>query len=179
MDPREQSQSEEETIRAKSGSVYRRAATVTPTQAAEETTTVSKTPTGETTRRVTRAGTSPISAREYTQKKRIFHTYQILWYVLGFIEIVLAFRFVLKLAGANPQSGFADFVYNLSYPFAAPFLGLFSSSTGQGAETIAVIEWSTIVGGIVYVLVVWGIIKLIQIGKPTQPEDVERTIAEQ
>lgn len=30
------------------------------------------------------------------------------WYLVGFIEILLGFRFVLKMLGANPESGFVD-----------------------------------------------------------------------
>ncbi len=178
MDPRQRTQSEEETVREKGGSLYRRA-TETPTETMEERTTVSQTPTGEVVKKVSMAGASPASAREFSRKKKLFRTYQILWYLLGFVEIVLAIRFILKMAGANPESGFADFMYSLSHPFVGPFLGLFSPTIGPGAETTAYIEWSTLVAMVIYVLLVWGIMKLLQFGKPTKPEEIERTIEEQ
>src|SRR6478609_2357189 len=49
----------------------------------------------------------------------------VVWYILGVIEILLAFRFVLKLLGANPNSGFVDFVYSVSGVLTAPFDTIF------------------------------------------------------
>lgn len=96
----------------------------------------------------------------------------IVYFLFGILEILLAFRFVLKLAGASTSSGFVSFVYDLSGVFAAPFKGIFHQSLAQGAETTSVFEPSTLVAIIVYALVAWGIVKLIQIlsGKqrPTQ-----------
>lgn len=68
----------------------------------------------------------------YHRKKAIFRTYQAVWYILGFVEFLLGFRFILKMLAANPASGFATLVYALSYPFALPFLGLFPSLRSGG-----------------------------------------------
>lgn len=87
----------------------------------------------------------------------------VIYFILGFLEIFLAFRFVLKLAGANPSSGFVDFIYNVSGFFIMPFKGIFRSSTGQGIETTSVFDSATLIAMIVYALVAWGIVKLIQI----------------
>lgn len=46
---------------------------------------------------------------------------RIIWLVLGIIMGLLALRFLLRLLAANPNNGFADFIYSLSHPFAAPF----------------------------------------------------------
>lgn len=109
---------------------------------------------------------------KYAQKKVVFRAYQIIWYILGFIEALLAFRFVLKALGANARSGFADLIYALSAPFAAPFLGLFPNSA---AGRLA-IEWSTIIAMIVYLLLAYALVKLLQFIKPTNPQEVERTV---
>ena len=42
--------------------------------------------------------------KTYDTKKAIFRTYQIIWYILGVVEVVLAFRVVLKLLGASSES---------------------------------------------------------------------------
>jgi len=123
--------------------------------------------------------TSSSAVKEYGQKKTLFHAYQIIWYIFGFIEIVLAFRFVLKLLGANPEAGFTKFVYGLSHPFAAPFLNIFSASATRGVETTSYFEWSTIVAAIVYIVITWGIIKIFKLGKPTDPTEVVRTVDSQ
>jgi hypothetical protein len=122
---------------------------------------------------------SAAAASQYNTKKGLFYSYTIIWYVLAFIEIVLAFRFVLKMLGANPESGFSNFVYGLSYPFAAPFLGIFSVSTAEGAETVSVFEWSTIIAALVYAIIAWGLVKILAVGKPRSSEEIVRTVDEQ
>jgi hypothetical protein len=150
-----------------------------PTQVAHEQVTEAMSPTGDTLRREQAIGLSPAAAHEYTRKKEIFRAYQIIWYLLGLIEIILAFRFFLKLAGANPNSGFASFIYGLSQPAAGPFLETFRATPNPGAETTSFFEWSTLVAAMVYALVAWGIIKLFQFSKPTKPEEIERSLADE
>lgn len=109
----------------------------------------------------------------FQKKKKIFRAYQVVWYILAVIEILLAFRMVLKALGANPLSGFATLVYALSAPFAGPFVGLFNVSvTGQGS----VFEWSTIVAAAVYALVAFGIVQLFKFAKPVTKEEVEQSV---
>lgn len=96
----------------------------------------------------------------------------VIYYILGALEILLAFRLVLKLAGASISSGFVNFIYGFSGFFIAPFKGIFRSGLSQGVETTSVFEPSTLIAMIVYALVGWGIVKLIQISsgkkQPTQ-----------
>src|SRR3990170_5773576 len=60
------------------------------------------------------------------------------WYILGLIEILLAFRFVLKLFGANPSSGFVDFIYSVSGVLTAPFDNIFGVTKATAGETKSV-----------------------------------------
>lgn len=87
------------------------------------------------------------------------------WWLVGALEVLLAFRFVLKLLGANPNSGFTEFIYALSGFFAAPFTGIFSSPTTEGDITTAVFETATVVAMVVYALVGWGVVKLLSLNK--------------
>ncbi len=73
--------------------------------------------------------------------------------------MLLAFRLVLKLLGANPSSGFVSFVYSLSGIFTAPFTAIFHRATTNGVETTAVFEPGTLIAMVVYALVVYGIVK--------------------
>lgn len=91
----------------------------------------------------------------------IYRGTQVVWYVLGILEALLAFRFVLKLLGANPNAGFTSFIYNVTYPFAAPFLNVFRITKVQGS----VFEWTTILAMVVYWLLAWAIIKLFLMGR--------------
>ena len=88
-----------------------------------------------------------------------------IWLVVGIFEVLLAFRFVLKLLGANPNSGFTEFVYAVSGALNAPFRGIFSTPTAEGDITTSVFETSTLVAMIVYAVVAWGIVKLATLNK--------------
>ncbi len=84
------------------------------------------------------------------------------YYILGALEILLAFRMIFKMTGANPNSGFVSFIYSLSDIFIAPFAGIFNSATAKGNVTTAIFEPATLVAMIVYLIVFYGIAKLIQ-----------------
>jgi len=99
--------------------------------------------------------------------KPLYRGVQVVWYLLGVLEIVLAFRFLLKLLGANPAAGFTNFIYSVSYPFVAPFLAVFKITRVEGS----VFEWTTLLAMAVYCLVAWGIIKLFAMSRPvSRPE---------
>lgn len=87
---------------------------------------------------------------------------QFILFSLGALEVLLGFRFILKLLGASQSSGFVTFIYSLSKLFIMPFEGIFRRGVTQGIETAAVIEPATIVAAIVYAIVAWGIIALIR-----------------
>lgn len=90
---------------------------------------------------------------------------QIAYYVLGVIEVLFAFRLVFKLLGANPQSPFVSLIYSVSQVFLAPFSGIFPSAVTKGLETQSVLEPATIIAMIVYAVLAWGVIKLIEINR--------------
>jgi len=93
--------------------------------------------------------------------KPLYRGTQIVWYVLGVIEILLAFRFVLKFLAANPDAGFTSFIYGVTYIFASPFLSVFRVTQVAGS----IFEWTTILAMFVYWVVAYGIIKLFLMGK--------------
>jgi hypothetical protein len=90
------------------------------------------------------------------------------YYLLGAVEILLAFRLVLKLMGASLSSGFVQLIYSLTGVFVLPFEGIFRKGFAQGIETTSVIEPATVVALIVYAVLAWGIVKLIQISSGKQ-----------
>lgn len=87
----------------------------------------------------------------------------VVYFIFGAIETLLAFRLILKLTGANPISGFVNFVYSLSQLLILPFVGIFRQATTPGIETTAILEPAVIVAVIVYAVIAWGIIQLIEI----------------
>lgn len=92
-----------------------------------------------------------------------FNGGRIVYYILGLLEVLLGFRLVFKLLGANPGSGFVSFIYSISEVFLVPFNAIFRSAATQGIETEALLEPSTIIAMVVYALAAWGIVKLITI----------------
>jgi uncharacterized protein YggT (Ycf19 family) len=108
----------------------------------------------------------------YNKKHAIFRAYQIIWYILGLIEVLLGFRMALKALAANPASGFASLIYTLSDPLALPFQGILRTTVTNGS----IFEWSTIIAALVYALIAYGIIYMMQMVKPVGPEEVETTV---
>ncbi len=105
----------------------------------------------------TNNGNSPVSNNATSDQTAGYLVY----FVFGVLDVLLAFRFVLQLFGANPSNGFVDFIYNLSAIFVTPFIGIFNQSLAKGAVTTSVFEPATLIAFIVYALVAWGIVTLI------------------
>ncbi len=93
--------------------------------------------------------------------KSLYRGTQVVWFILGFVEILLMFRFVLKLLGANPGAGFTNFIYGSTNIFVAPFLNVFSISYVEGS----IFEWTTLLAIFVYWIIAMGIAKLLVMGK--------------
>jgi hypothetical protein len=93
--------------------------------------------------------------------KPLYRGTQIVWYILGVLEMLLTFRFVLRLLAANPHAGFSSFIYTVSYPFATPFLNVFRATKVEGG----VFEWTTLLAMFVYWLIAWGIVKMFFMSK--------------
>jgi uncharacterized protein YggT (Ycf19 family) len=100
---------------------------------------------------------------------------QIVWYLFWVIEVLLLFRFLLKLIEANPGAAFTQLIYSLSYPFAAPFLYVVRSTSVAGN----VFEWTTLIAMLVYWVVAWGIVRLFVMGKPVSTTEAEVKLRQQ
>ena len=87
---------------------------------------------------------------------------RVVWFIAGVILTLLAFRFLLSLLGANESNAFASFIYDASYPFVAPFFGLFSYEFEAGRSQF---EISTLVAMAVYAVIAAGIARLVTINK--------------
>ena len=118
-----------------------------------------ETTTGEPVRPVTPVTTSSTSRtavyRESTSSNR---TIQIIWWVVGLLDTLIAIRFLLKVFGANPAP-FVRFMYDLTWPLVAPFHGIFNSDqVGR-----SVFEPESLVAIVIYLLIGWGVVSLIRI----------------
>jgi hypothetical protein len=92
------------------------------------------------------------------------------WWIVGFIDTLIAIRFVLKLFGANTSASFVRFMYDVTWPLVAPFHGIFN--TAQQGRSI--LEPESVVAALIYLLIGWGLVSLIRImGRPSRTTVVE------
>src|SRR5438552_12668043 len=81
---------------------------------------------------------------------------QAVWWIVGFIDVLIAIRFILKLFGANPAP-FVRFIYDVTWPLVAPFHGIFNTSQ----VGVSVFETESLVAIAIYTLIGWGIVSLV------------------
>ncbi len=93
--------------------------------------------------------------------KPLYRGTQIVWYIVGILEALLAFRFVLKLLGANGEAGFTSFIYGITQPFTSPFLSVFNITKVEGS----IFEWTTLLAMLVFWLIALAIVNLFVMGK--------------
>ncbi|MBX4198331.1 YggT family protein [Candidatus Parcubacteria bacterium] len=111
----------------------------------------------ETWDRMTDSSYTLDTIREIFEQSKLRHGIVLQSYVLGLLEALMAFRFVLKLLGANPAAGFSTFIYGVTYPFVAPFLTVFRMTRITSGS---VFEWTTLLAMFVYWLIAMAIIRL-------------------
>lgn len=88
---------------------------------------------------------------------------RIITFITGVLLILLAFRFVLALLGANPNNAFANFIYSVSHPFVAPFFSLFGYRLQYGVSRF---EVYTLVAMAVYAVIGWLLARLVTLDRP-------------
>lgn len=122
---------------------------------------------------VTTENDTPVVTSTNSEQATSYQTTEyLIYFIFGALDILLVFRLILKLTGANGYSAFVGFIYGVTGIFVVPFQGIFQQTTAQGAVTTAVLEPATIVAIVVYTVLAIGIVKLIRIlsGKKQQAE---------
>lgn len=99
--------------------------------------------------------------RDVAAERRLgwFQVSRIVGTLLVILEILLGIRFVLHLIAANPDSGFAVFIYGITGVFVAPFDGLIGTPTSGGTT----LEVTTLIAMAVYALFVWVLVRVLSI----------------
>jgi hypothetical protein len=93
------------------------------------------------------------------QRVATFKLTQMVWLLFGLLEAVIALRVIFKLIGVNAANPFAALIYSVSNPFVAPFASL----TGAPAAGAMVLEITSIIAMLVYLLIGWGIERILYI----------------
>lgn len=109
-------------------------------------------------------GTQSAEKRRYTLSKAT----QFIWLLTGILEAAIGIRILLKLMAANPNAGFAEFIYAVTAPFLLPFFGLTATPAANGA----VLEIPSLIAMVVYAIVGWILVQLVWIIFDKPPESV-------
>ena len=91
-----------------------------------------------------------------SRRMAAYRVSQLIYLIFGLIDGLILIRFVLKALAANPNAGFAQFIYGITAVLVAPFYGLFGNPQAQGN----VLELNSLVALIVYALLAYLLGKL-------------------
>ncbi len=94
-------------------------------------------------------------------------TYDIIYYVLWIVELLLVLRFVLKLLGINPANELVALLYAVSGALLTPFSNMFAPSNFNNM----VFEPSVLIAMVVYAVVAYvlvSLLRMIEYKEPTQ-----------
>lgn len=86
--------------------------------------------------------------------------------IFGFILIVVGFRFVFRLLGANPANQIVSWVYAVSEPLVAPFYNIFNLNMDVATGRF---EIGTLIALIAYAAIAALITRLFAGGYRTHP----------
>lgn len=111
------------------------------------------------------------SGRE--QRVATFKVTQLIWLLLGILEAAIALRVVFKMIAVNAANPFAALLYNVTNFFLAPFANL----TGAPAVGGKVLEISSIIAMVVYLLIAWALERIVYVlfYRPRGPVSVRQT----
>ncbi|MBX4186977.1 MAG: YggT family protein [Candidatus Doudnabacteria bacterium] len=101
---------------------------------------------------------------------------QIVWYILGIIEVLLGFRFILRLIAANPAAGFTHFINTVTQPLVQPFANIVRVARVTGSTATGVVDWNVIIAMAVYWLLAWAIVRLFFMGRPVSEAEADYEI---
>jgi hypothetical protein len=98
---------------------------------------------------------------------------QIIWLLLGLLEAAIALRVVFKLIAVNAANPFAKLLYGVTHLFVGPFASLVRNPSSGGN----VLEATSIIAMLVYLLIAWGIERIVNVVfyRPRGPVSVRQT----
>lgn len=103
-----------------------------------------------------------------------FKATQLVWLLFGLLEGTLGLRVIFKLIAVNPENPFAAFLYRVTDIFLWPFQSLIGAPAAGGM----VLEISTIIAMIVYLLIAYALERLIYLlfYRPRGPVSTRQTV---
>jgi len=91
---------------------------------------------------------------------------QVIWYIVGLLDILLALRIIFLMLGAH-NTGFASLIYGITDPFVSLFKGIFASPQVDSAY----FDTAGLLAIVIYTLIGWGLSALIDVvSRPAREE---------
>ena len=107
------------------------------------------------------------------QRVATFKVTQLIWLLASLLLAAIALRVVFKLIGVNADNPFASLLYFVTGLFVAPFASLIGAPAAGGM----VLEVSSLIAMIVYLLIAWALAKIVYVlfYRPRGPVSVRQT----
>jgi len=103
-------------------------------------------------------GESVSREKELTPRQIVLRkTTRFIWWGTAVLEGLIALRVALRMMAANPANPFANFVYALTSLFLWPFQTLTTNPAADGV----VLEISSVIAMMVYLLLAWMIVEML------------------
>lgn len=83
----------------------------------------------------------------------------IIWWFTSVLEAFIGLRVALRVLAANPGNPFVNFVYGVTNPFLWPFQSLAAAPSAGGS----VLEISSVIAMVVYLMIAWMLVELLWI----------------
>jgi hypothetical protein len=101
------------------------------------------------------------SRRESGQEQRLytFKAMQLIWLALGSLEVLIGLRIIFKIMAVNAGNIMAQILYGFTDLFLFPFAGLTATPASGGM----VLEVSSMIAMVVYALLAWVAVKLVEV----------------
>ena len=93
------------------------------------------------------------------QRVATFKATQMIWLLLGLLEASIGLRVVFKLIAVNAANPFAKLLYGVTNLFVAPFKSLVGNPTSGDN----VLEITSVIAMLVYLLIAWGIERIVYV----------------
>ena len=93
------------------------------------------------------------------QRAATFKVTQIIWLLLALLEAAIALRVLFKLIAVNAANPFAALLYGVTNLFVGPFKSLVGNPTSSNN----VLEITSIIAMLVYLLIAWGIERIVNV----------------
>src|ERR1700716_2647585 len=116
-------------------------------------------PTSQVATTAPAATTTTSTYRRSGDSQGVYRTVQLVWLIVGVIDLLIALDFIFRAAAAN-NTGFAHYMYRIGGRLAGPFDGIFNATVVNGK---AVIPWPGVPAVALYTIPSYIGVKLLRI----------------